>query len=199
MLAKWFLAAVFAGLVASIPTPAEAQMKAKAAPVKVTIRGTVVIVGPQAPPPVKDDPVVHGCLPPLREYYVEANGQRYLLTGWRFRGTLDDLKGQQVIVTGTLELDTVAVTDVTQPIDDALIEYVKVNIEGTLERDCGVWRVRVGEMTYQLAFVSDPIEAQAVELTGNPVFLTGRLKDGVVTVTDVSPVFLHLLPWSHKA
>jgi hypothetical protein len=191
-MSKWILAAVlFAGVVTAAPADVR-PVEPKNAPVKVEIRGRLSIIDPIIE---QKEGFIHGCLQP-RMFFIDADGQRFNLNIGRFGQEAQKFNGQFVVITGTLDLDTVTVTGLTVPLDEALIQYVKVTIEGHLSitprdfppYDLKHWHIQSGKATYTLAFSHPKVEADATHLMGMKVVLKGRLKNGVVTVEEVSGV-----------
>ncbi len=192
MSTKWVLAALVCGItVSAVPA---APAKPKDAPIRVEFRGRLSVTSPHRVPADKDDPIFHLCFPPFREYALDVHGQRFNLNIGRFGTQADKLNGQLVIVTGTLDLDTVTVTDLKQPLDEALTQYARVTIEGDLiliPRDfppygVNTWCISSGKVNFTLAFADPRVEANAAKLVGKKVVLTGTLKHGLVQVEKVS-------------
>jgi hypothetical protein len=207
MMTKWILtAALFCGITASVPASAAPTEPLAAAPVRIEIRGLLTVIGPVNTRPNDIDPHFHICFPPLREYVIEANGQRFNLNMGRFQGKADGLNGNLVIVTGTLDLDTVTVTSLEEPRDESLRQYIRVTIEGQLQREeiqaCdprgqtfAMWRVYSGKVSYTLSFANNKVEAVARTLAGKNVVLTGSFKDAIVQVDDVNEPIEDIDPW----
>lgn len=186
MLTKWFLAAA---LVTSITlTATAAPPPGKDAPVRVELRGKLIITGPKLMPDVQKGERTHACRPPLWEYALEVNGHRYHLSFVGANVPDQKLNGRLVIVSGTLDLDTVRVTEMVEPTDDALIQFARVTIEGTLECEQGdevVWRVRAGNVTYTLHISGTRPLERARALLGKKVVIKGSLNNGAVSLRDI--------------
>jgi hypothetical protein len=188
MMTKWLSAlALLAGLAATAPAaPVVKPTPPHAAPVVVEIRGRLEVLYP----PAQQDGDILGCLPPI-QYAIEVDGQRFHLNMNRFAGKARELDGQLVIVTGPLELDTVQVTDLRQPIDDALIRYVKMTVAGQLREHIvrcvpETWEIRVGQQTFAVDFANDAVLAVARKLRDRGVILHGRLRDGVLIADSIT-------------
>jgi hypothetical protein len=111
-----------------------------------------------------------------------------------------ELCGRTVVVTGTLEGETVTVRTI-QAIDSPSIkETVTVEVKGTLFCEAiapaiypcpehlisRTWTVRAEGKVYTLDFGGNKVlEGQARLLEGGTVVLRGTLKDGVITVTGL--------------
>jgi hypothetical protein len=203
MLTKWFLAAT---LFCCITLTATAAPQPKDAPILVELRGKLVITGPQLMQNPLKEPAIQSCLPPLWEYALEVRGRRFHLLFSRSAAPDQKLNGQVVIVKGTLDLDTVNVADLSEPKDDAPIQFAHATVTGTLEHEieqvflrCGqpynavVWRVRSGEVTFTLQFPNAELEAKARELVGKKVVVSGGLQDGTINVRTVAPVSIDRL------
>jgi hypothetical protein len=193
MMAKWLLtAALFSGLTATLSaaTPPAQQM----APVCVDIFGRLHVKG------VRDDGSNDGrCLPPPRTYEIEADGQRFNINIGRFADQADRMDGQLVLVTGTLNLDTVNVRGLFQEHREtrpALRQYVRVTIEGQLSvvpRDFppydsfgGVlWSIQSGNQTFGVRFADAKVEVEAARVKGSTVIITGELKGGHIVIDTV--------------
>jgi hypothetical protein len=184
MMAKWLVAAALCGgLTATVPASPVAPRTEPA--VKVEIRGRLHVLGS------KSDGSGDGrCLPPSRTYEIEARGQRFYLNIWRFAAEADELDGTLVIVAGTLDLDTVNVTGLTVPKDEALRQYVRVTVEGQLRAiprefppyDQTMWHIQAGGRSFSVRFANARVEAQAAGIQGLAVILTGDLEDGQILV-----------------
>jgi hypothetical protein len=198
MMAKWLLAAALVGgLTATVSAEQTRPIPQLVKPsVKVELRGRLQVLYP----PVAGD-VDGRCLPPI-QYAMLVDGQRIPLRINGFANKASDLDGMHVIVTGDLSLDTVSVTDMRQPIDDALIPYVRYTVVGALEREVffsiprhgdvmvqELWQIRVNGRTFQLDFSAPRVKADAEKLIGHPVVLEGTFKDGRITVQSVRPVY----------
>jgi hypothetical protein len=189
MMANWLLAAALYGSLTTT-VPAEPLLHRTEPPVQVEIRGRLQVLHPRT-----------GLDLPF-QYAIEADGQRFHLGR---NGILDKaiaLDGQLVIVTGVLDFNTVQVTDLRQPKDDALLQHVRVRVTGTLEHDLSfsiprrgdvmlfeTWRVRVGERTYELDIADARVKAEAEKLIGQPVVLEGKLHGDRITVGSIAPVY----------
>jgi hypothetical protein len=201
MMAKWLTAAVlFGGLAAAVPASEKPfqPIAPASASVRFEIRGRLHVTV------LEDEGIADGRRPILRRYYeIEADGQKFVLDVGAFRGQANDLDGQLVIVTGTpvqgpADESLIRVTGITVPKDDALIKYVRVTVEGQLERleipTCDpkggaivLWQVRTGGRDFTLVFEDAKVAAQAEKLVGLPVVLTGNFKNGRISVTSVGP------------
>jgi hypothetical protein len=204
MLAKWFLVvALFGGMVRSVP--AMETRPAQAGSVQVSIRGTLSLTGTV----VFGQDADIGCLPPPA-WIVDAGGQQFHLNLGKFHKKANQLIGQQIIVRGRLDLDTVTVTELEEPRDDAILHFVRVSIEGDLVRETHgviprigepweqiIWRVRCGGTVYTLSFADEKVEAEALKLVGKKVVISGTMKDGSVHVENVTRVLDRedRLPW----
>jgi hypothetical protein len=190
MLAKWFLAvALFGGMVSSVP--AVETRPAQAGSVQIAIRGKLSLIAPITNKDIR--------WAPQPQWFVDAGGQLFRVNLGKFHEQAAKLIGQQVIVRGQLDGDTVTVAGLEEPRDDALLHFVRVSIEGDLAREVDgviprigepweqiVWRVRCGGTVYTLSFADAKVEAEALKLVGKKVVISGTLKDGNVHVDSIN-------------
>jgi hypothetical protein len=189
MMAQWLLAAVLCGSLAA-SVPAEPVLQRTASPIPIEIRGRLQVLYPRT-----------GLDLPF-QYAIEADGQRFHLGTSAILDKAIALDGQIVIVTGVLDVNSVQVTDVRQPLDDSLVQYVRVRVTGNLEHDLSFsiprrgevmvfesWRVRVGDRTFKLYIADATLEAEAEKLIGQPVVVEGKLQGGRIIVGSIAPVY----------
>jgi hypothetical protein len=207
MMAKWFLAAaLFGGMAVSVPAAEKPHYPIAPAPaVQLEIRGRlrVLVLEDKGFPEARS-------WPERRVYQIEADGQTFTLNIGTFAGQANKLDGQLVIVTGTLvhgpvDQELVHVTGLTVPLEASLTQYVRVTVEGELERivlpSCDpkdgaivLWQVRAGWSSYMLVFADAKVAAEAEKFVGRPIILTGTLKNGQITVNSVRPGVIYFLP-----
>jgi hypothetical protein len=144
-----------------------------------------------------DGPGPH-ILPARFHYEIEADGQRFVLDLNRFDAQAHRLDNQLVIVRGSLAGNRVTVTDLRQPLDESLIQYVHVTVEGILHRDeiftCDprntgpivLWNIRSGASSYTLVFPKAQDELTAMQWVNRSVVIQGKLKGGRIEVSSVT-------------
>jgi hypothetical protein len=194
---KWILAAVlFCGISATVQAEV-APGEAMAPQGQITVRGILKAIYLERSPFEKVEKAGDIRFPLERpQYVIESNGERFILDLGRCGPDAEKFVGQLVIVTGTFVGDTISVGSIELPQDKSLIQYVKVTLEGQLQREemftCDPrggsfvrWHIQIDKVDYTLTFADPKVEAAAKKLLGKPVVLTGTLKDGSVAVNDV--------------
>jgi hypothetical protein len=142
---------------------------------------------------------------PIWTYTVSADGKQYRLVfvSKAEVATLAQLlNGRRVRVTGTLDGQTVTVSSLKEEGNTSVKETVKVEITGVLryvESDNlqyarHPWQITAEGKTYRVDFVNISQFMHAQELVNEPVVLTGTLKDGVVTVDGLRPMYPKVPP-----
>jgi predicted RNA-binding protein with TRAM domain len=120
-------------------------------------------------------------------WVVRAEGKTYVLDFSKgLPPSIARLNGQTVVVTGTLNGDRIAVTDLKPDASGAVQETVNVEVQGQLCQDHnGAWKVAVNGTLYTLDFgaVKEFYRRAQMELQGKKVVVKGTLKDGVIRVT----------------
>jgi hypothetical protein len=201
MFSRWSLSLVVLGsliLMASATTPPSVSPAEPVATdfVSCEVRGRLEWVA---------DPYTHCYLDPRiaerthpHHYEIVADGQRLVLDLGEHGAHAQRLVDQQVIVSGSLAGNRVTVSDLRQPLDESLIQYVNVTVRGRLEcvpisiprigNLIVVWNIRSGTDTYALSFSNAQDELAATK-RGGPVVLWGKLKGGQIEVTSVVSQF----------
>jgi hypothetical protein len=122
-------------------------------------------------------------------WVVRAEGKTYVLDFSKGPPpSIARLNGQTVVVSGTLNGDRIAVTDLKPDASGAVQETVNVEVQGRLCQDQnGAWKIEVNGTLYTLDFgaVKEFYRRAQMELQGKKVVVKGTLKDGVIKVTSL--------------
>jgi hypothetical protein len=203
MWAKWFTAlALFGGLTVSAPAAPPQEQPTAAVPVEIRGRLQARVINGLP------DGIHGGCLPPLWEYTIEADGQQFELqvSGLENEVEARRLNGQVVLVRGLLlDTYTVHVTELHRADGAPVPEYVEVTTTGILRLERPQWGcIRGGPepMLWRLDgdgrfamvdFEHPLVEARARMLLGQLVIVKARLKSyRDLVIRSVEPVIIAL-------
>jgi hypothetical protein len=121
-------------------------------------------------------------------WVVRAEGKTYVLDFSKgLPPSIARLNVQTVVVTGTLNGDRIAVTDLKPDTSGAVQETVHVEVTGQLCQDQnGAWKIEVTGTLYTLELGGcKQTHWLAQQNRGKKVLIKGTLKDGVITVTGL--------------
>jgi hypothetical protein len=121
-------------------------------------------------------------------WYVVAEGKTYYLDFSKgLPLSIARLKGKAVVVSGTLNGNRIAVTELKPDNSSAAKQTVNVEVQGKLCQDLnGAWKVAVDGTLYTLDFgASKEFYRRASRNRGANVVIRGTLKDGEIAVRDM--------------